>query len=178
MGDYAQSPAPKILDSAGIVEIDTGLGRVAVDCEQSGTTTDAGSNDLTTGILKFRGIKYAEIVYRWAAPRATGPWSGLKSCTQFGPGCPQISRPLFDINGIPLFGRLGREAIPIQPDRVDEFDCLNLNIWAPVTIKGDRDGFVMKKKLPVLVWVHGGAYTVGSGGVNLYGMCAEIAGLV
>jgi carboxylesterase type B len=175
MGDYTQPRAPKILDQAEIVEIDTGLGRVTVECEQSGTTRDR-SNDLKTAILKLRGIKYAEIMYRWAAPRATGPWRGLQTCTEFGPGCPQISRPLFDISGIPLFGRVGAKTIPIKPERVDEFGCLNLNIWAPVTIKGDLDRVVMKKKLPVLVWVHGGSYMVGAGGVNLYGMCTEIVG--
>lgn len=177
MGDLAQPSAPKILDRAEIIELDTGLGRVVVECEPSGTI-DAGSNDLTTGILKFRNIKYAEIAYRWAAPRATGPWSGLKSCIDFGPGCPQVSRPLFDISDIPLFGQLGMKAIPIQPERVDEFECLNLNIWAPVTIRRGVDGVALKKKLPVLVWVHGGSYTVGSGGVNLYGMCPGIIILV
>ncbi|KIM95827.1 hypothetical protein OIDMADRAFT_133653 [Oidiodendron maius Zn] len=52
---------------------------------------------------------------------------------------------------------------------VDEFNCLNLNIWVPVAAKGNLDGVAMKTRLLVLVWVHGGSYMVGAdGGFNLY----------
>lgn len=168
---HVQSQAPTTVES-DIIEVDTGLGRVTVEFEQS-KTANTRSNGANAGILKIRGMKYADIPYRWAAPRETGPWLGLRTCTQFGPGCPQISRPLFDILDIPLFGRLGANAIPIKPDTVDEFNCLNLNIWAPATTRGSLDGVIMKTRLPVLVWVHGGSYMVGAGGVNLYGMNAD-----
>lgn len=170
MWGHVQSQAPTTLES-DIIELDTGLGRVAVEFEQKRPIRSSGAE---AGILKLRGMRYAEIPYRWAAPRETGPWFGLRTCTQFGPGCPQISRPLFDVRDIPLFGRLSAKAIPIKPDTVDEFNCLNLNIWAPATARGSPDGVIMKKRLPVLVWVHGGSYMVGAGGVDLYGMNADI----
>lgn len=172
MWQNVQSHAPTTLES-NIIELGTGLGRVAVEFEQSGTA-DTRSNGAKAGILKVRGMRYADIPYRWAAPREIGPWLGLRTCTQFGPGCPQISRPLFDVSDIPLFGRLGTKAIPIKPDTVDEFNCLSLNIWAPVTAGGRLDWVDVKKRLPVLVWVHGGSYMVGAGGVNLYGMSVDI----
>jgi carboxylesterase type B len=62
---------------------------------------------------------------------------------------------------------MGKKAISIQPEKVDELNCLNLNIWASVQAKGSA--IINKKNLPVLVWVHGGSYQVGAGGVNLYG---------
>ena len=86
----------------------------------------------------------------------------------FGPGCPQTLQPLFDVDGIPLFGRLGPGSIAVRAEKHDELRCLNLNVFVPV--KMDQAGTVaMKGRLPVLVWVHGGSYQVGSGSVSVYG---------
>ena len=115
------------------------------------------------------GIQYADIPFRWASPRKSKlPWPGLRDCTDFGPGCPQTLRPLFDVDGIPLFGRLGPSSIAVRAKKYDELRCLNLNIFTPVNM--DRLGTItIKDKLPVLVWTHGGSYQVGSGSVSVYG---------
>ena len=122
-------------------------------------------------ILKCLGLQYADIPYRWAAPRERIlPRPGVEDCTKFGPGCPQAPQPLFDIDSIPLFGRLGPGGFPIRAETEDEFACLNLNIFAPLDAVGDTAVTgIAEKRLPVLVWVHGGAYVVGAGGVELYG---------
>ncbi|MEQ5806026.1 carboxylesterase family protein [Alteromonas sp. NFXS44] len=39
-------------------------------------------------------------------------------------------------------------------------DCLSLNIWMPST-RSDN-------KVPVLVWIHGGAFIGGAGGIDIY----------
>lgn len=122
------------------------------------------------GILKCLNIKYASIPYRWAAPRAESlDWPGTRDCTTFGPGCPQTSLPLFDVDGIPMFGRPGQNSLAIRADHEDEFECLNLNVYTPARKANDGTATVERGKLPVLVWVHGGAYQVGSGSVDAYG---------
>jgi hypothetical protein len=124
---------------------------------------------LGNGVLKCLNIPFANIPYRWAAPRQQPfEWSGTRDCTLFGPGCPQTSEPLFDVDGIPLFGRLGAASIPIRAEHEDEFACLNLNVFAPAR-RDDAGIGTPVGGLPVLVWVHGGGYTVGSSSVDLYG---------
>lgn len=169
MGNWTRSTPPNKSDHYVPVELDTGIGALTAEYIRTGTglISDNERDTARDAILKCCGIKYADIPFRWASPRATGPWEGSKDCTQFGPGCPQVSEPLFNVDDIPLFGRMGKKAISIQPEKVDELNCLNLNIWASVQAKGSA--IINKKNLPVLVWVHGGSYQVGAGGVNLYG---------
>jgi carboxylesterase type B len=170
MGEYTPSSRLEASESFQTVEINTRIGKLTAECQPYNTPLGRSSRDITH-ILRCRGIQYADIPHRWAPPRATAcPWSGVKDCTQFGPGCPQSSRPLFDVEGIPLFGRMSASVSPIQPDTADEFACLNLNIFAPVAINQNDKDVTMRQKFPVLVWVHGGSYQVGCGGVSLYGM--------
>ncbi len=75
---------------------------------------------------------------RWRAPQAALEWTGVRDAATLGPACPQKIRPALVAGGI--------------ADSQSE-DCLQLNIWRP---KGAR-------KLPVMVWIHGGAHVVGSG---------------
>ena len=121
------------------------------------------------GILKCLGIRYGEVPYRWAAPRlAQTPWPGTQDFTQFGPECPQIQEPLFNVAGLPVFGASSATSVSISAQKQDEFGCLNLNVYTPVEL--GPDGTIQNKSaLPVMVWVHGGAFRAGSGGVDLYG---------
>nr|WP_202533910.1 carboxylesterase family protein [Streptomyces sp. SID4923] len=90
-------------------------------------------------VVAVLGIPYAEPPFganRLRAPRPRAPWPGVRDCTEFGPVPPQSA----ELPGAPSW----------SPG--DE-DVLSLNIWAPTTASGP---------LPVLVWIHGGAYTFGS----------------
>ncbi|TAJ49846.1 MAG: carboxylesterase/lipase family protein [Herbiconiux sp.] len=92
------------------------------------------------GALFWKGVRYAEAPtgpLRWRAPVPVAPWSGVADATSFGPAAPQISNP----------------AIPLGPDVVKDEDCLSLNIWRATS---------SNRPLPVMVWIHGGAYTFGS----------------
>ncbi|HEY3948306.1 carboxylesterase/lipase family protein [Phenylobacterium sp.] len=92
------------------------------------------------GIEVFKGIPYAQAPVgplRWAPPKPTQPWSGVRQATQFGAACWQPLSPPGSIYAD-------------NPPRMSE-DCLSLNIWTP---KGARHA-------PVLVWIHGGALTTG-----------------
>ena len=95
---------------------------------------------LRNGAFEYRGIPYAAQPVRWAKPQPPASWSGLRDASAFGNSCPQARR--FELT----------EASHAE-------DCLNLNVSTPPDL---RPG----EKLPVLFWIHGGAYVGGSS--NLY----------
>lgn len=75
---------------------------------------------------------------RWRAPQPVQRWTGVRDATRLGPACPQTVRPALVAGGV--------------ADNQSE-DCLQLNIWRPARAR----------KLPVMVWIHGGAHVIGSG---------------
>ena len=91
----------------------------------------------------FAGIPYAAPPVgplRWQPTRnRAAPWPGVRDATGFGPRCMQ------DLGGDLELGR-----------QTDE-DCLSLNVWTP---RADS-----QQPRPVMVWIHGGAFINGSGGI-------------
>ena len=96
------------------------------------------------GVHQFRGIPYAR-AERFRAPEPVEPWPGVRDATAFGPTAPQNPSPTEAFLG-------GRE-------RVASEDCLFLNVFTP----GADD-----RARPVMVWIHGGAFTAGGGDVVWY----------
>lgn len=91
------------------------------------------------GIVTVRGLPYAAPPFgagRFREPRPARVWDGVRECTAYGPVAPQSA----ELPGSPVW----------SPG--DE-DVLTLNLWAPAHGAGG---------LPVLVWIHGGAYVFGS----------------
>src|ERR1051325_633327 len=106
----------------------------------SGTTED--------GVRTFKGIPFAAAPVgdlRWKAPQPVVPWQGIKQCDTFGPECPQAPYPAGSMYASP-------------PQKQSE-DCLYLNVWTTA-----KQG----EKRPVMVWIHGGALTRGSGANRTY----------
>ncbi|MEW2403920.1 carboxylesterase family protein [Streptomyces sp. NPDC046862] len=102
------------------------------------------------GIAVFRGIPYAAPPvgpHRFRPPVPPEPWEGVRDAGVFGPTPP---KPPYS----EAFARLLSD--PVVPGD----DCLNLNVWTPEPGRGAR--------LPVMVWIHGGALTRGSSAVPVY----------
>ncbi len=116
----------------------------AVRTEQglvSGTTT------VDPGITLFAGLPYAAAPVgplRWTPPAPPAAWAGLRKADKFGPHCPQPT----------VFS-----GIHFRTEAMSE-DCLTLNIWTPAPQAGAR--------LPVYVWIHGGAWVTGAGSEPRY----------
>nr|WP_234712828.1 carboxylesterase/lipase family protein [Mycolicibacterium komanii]CRL71665.1 carboxylesterase type B [Mycolicibacterium komanii] len=105
-----------------------------------------GADDGTVKVWK--GIRFAAAPageLRWRPPQPPRRWSEPADATRVGPVCPQPTDP----------------RIPIDLGAPQGDDCLSLNVWAA----SDTEPGAGK---PVMVWVHGGAYVLGSSAQALY----------
>ena len=102
----------------------------------------------TTGEVNvFKGIPYAQPPLgsgRWQPPVAMPSWSDVRDAKQFGAACVQPKPRVESIYAD-------------EPPRMSE-DCLFLNVWSP------KDA----RKLPVFVWIHGGALSSGASSLSMY----------
>ncbi|WP_067898521.1 carboxylesterase/lipase family protein [Nocardia vaccinii] len=101
------------------------------------------------GIATFLGIPYAAAPVgpaRFELPARAPDWDGVRDALEYGATCAQSPYPA------PIHALLGSDGIP-----GDEY--LNVNVWTP-----DAGG----SGLPVLVWIHGGAFVRGSNARAIY----------
>jgi len=101
------------------------------------------------GIRVYKGIPYAKPPVgdrRWKPPQSPDAWSGTLDATKFSAPCMQTAYPKTSIYYSPL-------------DPTSE-DCLYLNVWTGAKASSEHR--------PVMVWIHGGGYTRGSGATPTY----------
>ena len=124
------------------------------------TTAGAVRGVDVCGVARFLAVPYGEPTHgqrRFRLPVAKAPWSGVRDALEFGPSAPQLDfRMGGSSRGDRMIGSLNpRGGSPTEAGPTSE-DCLTLNIWAPSPTRNDAP-------VPVMVWVHGGAYLTGSG---------------
>jgi para-nitrobenzyl esterase len=116
-------------------------------------TTDQGKivGNMSNGVYSFKGVPYALPpvgALRWQPPKPSNTGSHQLKASEFGPACLQPRRP---------------DRPPVEMDE----DCLTMNVWTPAPDSSKR---------PVMVWIHGGGFRVGSG--NLAGEVLAAQGVV
>jgi para-nitrobenzyl esterase len=125
-----------------------GMNRIASDPVRTASGAVAGTR-LASGVRAYLGIPFAAPPVgplRWAPPQPAR-WTGLWNADRKGPECIQVLRP-HDINH--YFG-----------EEPTSEDCLYLNLWAPAAATA-------RSHLPVVVFLYGGGFTIGSSGMANY----------
>lgn len=110
------------------------------------TTSGQIGGEQRDGLVAFLGVPYAAAPQgelRYAAPQPHPAWDGVRDATQPGPTAPYGVRPFPGLHVAPLVGE----------GWVKGDDYLALNVWTPDPAA---------KGLPVMVWIHGGGFVVGS----------------
>lgn len=120
----------------------SGSNNAAPDPNADTVSTQYGAvkGTVSAGGRAFLGIPFAAPPVgdlRWKAPQAPTPWTSARDATQFGPRCPQFATPIGNAGG-------------------DNEDCLYLNVFTPAQSADNGP-------LPVMLWLHGGSWVIGSG---------------
>jgi para-nitrobenzyl esterase len=105
---------------------------------ESGLVRGSGAD-----VVSFKGIPYAAPPVgplRWKPPAPAVAWEGTREATEFCASCPQPA------------------ALPGASKQSE--DCLTLNIWTPAKSA--------KERLPVMVWIYGGGFMIGSSAQPTY----------
>jgi para-nitrobenzyl esterase len=107
------------------------------------------------GVHIFKGVRYGAPTSgagRFMPPAKAKAWSGVRDALEFGPRAPQLDGQ--------FHGMVPPEVEVMDPGGPMSEDCLCLNIWTA--------GLGSGHKRPVMVWLHGGGYTTGSGAFICY----------
>ena len=123
-------------------------GEILASSSTAVVSTDKGkvAGYILDGVTVYTGIPYAR-AERFMPAEPVEKWEGIRSCRQWGPVSPQPDREGW-LNDQIAFAFNWNDGFSNE-------DCLRLNVWTPKV----NDG----KKRPVMVWLHGGGYTAGSG---------------
>jgi len=139
-----------------------GRSKVLASDEATVVETSAGKirGFKRNGIYIFKGVPYGASTSganRFMPPASPEPWSGIRNSLQYGRVCPSQDSAHFDTDGKNL-ANTDEDAFVLHRGAaatVQGEDCLRLNLWTP-EINGSH-------KRPVMVYMHGGGFSGGSG---------------
>ena len=139
-----------------------GRSKVLASDEATVVETSAGKirGFKRNGIYIFKGVPYGASTSganRFMPPASPEPWSGIRNSLQYGRVCPSQDSAHFDTDGKNL-ANTDEDAFVLHRGAaasVHGEDCLRLNLWTP-EINGSH-------KRPVMVYMHGGGFSGGSG---------------
>jgi para-nitrobenzyl esterase len=142
----------------------SGCGHSTVIASDAATVAETNAGKIRgfkrNGVNIFKGVPYGASTAgarRFMPPVRPEPWTGIRNALQYGRICPYQDSAHFDTNGKNLANSdedafvLHRGAAATVPGE----DCLRLNLWTQ-EINGSH-------KRPVMVYMHGGGFSAGSG---------------
>lgn len=108
------------------------------------------------GVAHYLGVQFARIPARFRQAELVPPESHctIVEATEYGPICPQAPD---NLRGIRQHLFAGAPAANLAQS---EYDCLRLNIYAPKPVISSES------KVPVVVWIHGGGWTIENGNAD------------
>ena len=112
----------------------------------------SGQKEPHSTITSFKGIPFAAPpvgALRWRPPQPPASWQGVRRANEFAASCIQVK----------TGERLPWSREFMVQNQISE-DCLYLNVWTPQLSAGAN--------LPVILFIHGGGYSEGSGAVDVY----------
>lgn len=119
------------------------------------TTAGKLRGSMNRGVHVFKGVRYGAPTGgpgRFMPPRKPEAWQGVRDAVEFGPRAPQLDSQ--------FHGMVPPEVEVMDPGGPMSEDCLCLNVWTA--------GLGSAHKRAVMLWLHGGGYTTGSGAFTCY----------
>lgn len=113
-----------------------------------------------SGVSAFKGIRYGAPPtgnQRFLPPQAPQYWDGVKDASSFGAPAMQMYNRASVASELSM--QLATVFTTASDIKIDNEDCLFLNLWTPANDD---------KKRPVMVWLHGGGFAYGSGAWPVY----------
>jgi para-nitrobenzyl esterase len=142
-----------LLATLGLIGVATvqaaGAGKVGSEPVRTTNGLVSGTAGKVDGVVAFRGIPFGAPPVgdlRWKPPQPVASWDGVRAGDKFGPVCMQPRQPQRTPNN---------RAVDLPDSPAMSEDCLYLNVWTAAASPN--------AKLPVMVWIYGGAYTEGAG---------------
>ena len=143
--------AAAAVDAAAAVSAGNGkeVSRLLSEPVRTASGLVAGVPGNVAGVAAFKGIPFGAPPVgelRWKPPQPVTAWDGVRAGDKYGPVCMQPRQP----QRVP-----NNRAVDLPDSPPISEDCLYLNVWTPAASAN--------AKLPVMVWIYGGAYLEGAG---------------
>ena len=126
------------------------------------TTNGRVQGLVNNGIHTFKGIRYGAApvgALRWMPPQKPEAWKTVLDCSSYGAPAMQIASGTIAAPVSDFGMQMGRVFTTPSDLKIQNEDCLFLNVWTP-----GADS----QKRPVMVWIHGGGFAFGSAGQPIY----------